>query len=61
MLNFQFILSGMYGFYTSYIVLKMIANGVGFNRITIMVYLLNMTVTYVLYKVGGAIDKWLEQ
>lgn len=61
MLNFQFILSGMYGFYTSYIVLMMITSGVGFNKMTIMVYLLNITITYVLYKVGGVIDRWLKQ
>lgn len=61
MLRFEFILPVMYGLYTSLIILKTGVFTLNMNLMLWVVYLINLTIAFILYKLGKAIDRCLAQ
>ena len=60
MLRFEFILPFIYGGSTSISVIKMGLFNLEMNTITWSVYLVNIFMTYILYRAGRVIDRCLE-
>lgn len=61
MLKFEFILPVMYGLYTSLLILKTGVFTLNMNLMLWVVYLINLTIAFILYKLGKAIDRCLAQ
>ena len=57
----SFILPFTYALFTTYSILKNQVFFLGMNTLTIILYIANVLATYVLYKVGGIMDKCLER
>lgn len=61
MLRFEFILPFIYGGVTSISVIRMGLFNLEMNTITWGVYLVNLFMAYILYRIGRVIDKCLER
>lgn len=61
MFKFEFILPFIYGGAMSLLVLRMGLFNVGMNTITWSIYLVNLFITYILYRIGRVTDKCLER
>ena len=61
MLRFEFILPFIYGGVTSISIIKMGLFNLGMNTITWSVYLVNLFIAYILFRIGRVFDRCLEQ
>ena len=57
----SFILPFTYALFTTYSILKNQVFFLGMNTLTIILYIANVLATYILYKIGGMIDRCLER
>lgn len=57
----NFILPFTYALFTTYSILKNQVFFLGINTLTIILYIANVLATYILYKIGGMIDRCLER
>lgn len=61
MLRFEFILPVIYGLCTSLIILKTGVFTLDMNLMLWVIYFVNLAVAFILYNLGKAVDRCLEQ
>ena len=58
-IKIHIILTVLYGLYTSSIFINYLSSGKNINFLTVMAYFGNILITFIIYKLGEMLGRWL--
>ena len=58
-IKIHIILTVLYALYTSSTFIKYLSSGKNINFLTVMIYFGNILITFMIYKLGEKLEKWL--